>query len=108
MTDELENLKQQLQDALSEIDKLREENAPFKQRATPPISPPVINPKVKVHQPASATPKFIRSHLLRKRFHCLGNFSVEEKMSIPNVGNQKTTIPLKHTIRKHLYLHVLL
>jgi regulator of replication initiation timing len=54
MTDELESLKQHLQDALSEINKLREENAQLKQSATPPISSPVINPKVKVHQPASA------------------------------------------------------
>lgn len=92
MNDELVSLKQQLQEALSEIDKLREENAQLKQSATPPISSPVIKPKVIVHQPASSPPKFIRSHLLRKRFHCLGNFSVEERMSIPNVGNQKTTI----------------
>lgn len=34
MTDELESLKQQLQDALPEIDKLREENAQLKQSAT--------------------------------------------------------------------------
>ncbi len=54
MTDELEILKQQLQDALFEIDNLREENAQLKQSATPPISSPVIKPKVKVHQPASA------------------------------------------------------
>ena len=54
MTDELESLKQQLQDALYEIDKLRVENAQLKQSATPPIFSPVIKPKVKVHQPASA------------------------------------------------------
>ncbi len=54
MIDELESLKQQLQDALSEIDKLREENARLKQTATPPISTSVIKPKVKVHQPPSA------------------------------------------------------
>ncbi len=54
MTDDLESLKQQLQDALAEIEKLRKENAKLKQSATPPTSSPVIKPKVKVHQPAPA------------------------------------------------------
>lgn len=70
MTNELESLKQQLQDALSEIDKLREENTQLKQSATPLISSPVIKLKVKVHQPASA-PSQIHSQS-----------SVEEKISL--------------------------
>lgn len=55
MTDDLECLKLQLQDALAEIEKLRNENARLKQTATPPISTSVIKPKVKVHQPPSAS-----------------------------------------------------
>ena len=56
MTDELENLKQKLQDALAEIDKLRRENAQLKQNAAP-VSTSVIKPKVNVHQPVSTSPK---------------------------------------------------
>jgi hypothetical protein len=60
MTDDLESLKQQLQDALAEIDKLRKENAQLKKNATP-VSPSVIKPKVKVHQPTSTPPSQIHS-----------------------------------------------
>jgi hypothetical protein len=59
MTDDLESLKQQLQDALAEIDKLRKENAQIKVNATP-VSTSVIKPKLKVHQPTS-TPSKIHS-----------------------------------------------
>ncbi len=57
MTDDLENVKQQLQDALDEIEKLRKKNARLKQTATPPVSTSVIKHKVKVHQPASTSSK---------------------------------------------------
>jgi hypothetical protein len=57
MTDELDSLKQQLQNALTEIEKLRMENARLKQTVTPPDSQPVIKPKVKVHQPVSTSSK---------------------------------------------------
>jgi superfamily II DNA or RNA helicase len=57
MTDDLESLRKKYQNALAEIDKLRQENARLKQSAIPPISTSVIKPKVKVHQPASATSK---------------------------------------------------
>ena len=57
MTDDLESLKQQLQDALEEIEKLREDNARLKQTATPLVSTSVIKHKVKVHQPASTSSK---------------------------------------------------
>ncbi len=57
MTDDLESLKQQLHDALAEIDKLRRENAQLKQPATEPISSSVIKPKIKVHQPTSTPSK---------------------------------------------------
>ncbi|MFT5700166.1 MAG: hypothetical protein ACI8ZB_003037 [Desulforhopalus sp.] len=54
MTDDLEILRKKYQNALAEIDKLRQENARLKQTAIPPISTSVIKPKVTVHQPASA------------------------------------------------------
>jgi len=54
MTDDLEILRKKYQNALAEIDKLRQENARLKQTATPPISTSVIKPKVKVHQPPPA------------------------------------------------------
>lgn len=57
MTDELERLKLQLQDALAEIDKLRKENARLKQTVTPTGSTSVIKPKAKVHQPVSTSSK---------------------------------------------------
>jgi hypothetical protein len=55
MTDDLEILRKKYQNALAEIDKLRQENARLKQTAISPISTSVIKPKVKVHQPALAT-----------------------------------------------------
>ena len=57
MTDELESLKQQLQEAFAEIEKLRKENARLKQTAVPPVSTSVIKHKAKVHQPASTSSK---------------------------------------------------
>ncbi len=57
MTDDLESLRKKYQNALAEIDKLRQENARLKQTATAPISTSVIKPKVKVRQPASAPSK---------------------------------------------------
>lgn len=57
MTNELESLKQQLQDALAEIEKLRKENVQLKQTVTSPGPTPVIKPKVKVHQPVSTSSK---------------------------------------------------
>ena len=92
MIDELESLKQQLQDALSEIDKLREENARLKQTTTPPISTSVIKPKVKVHQPPSAPSQIHSQSPVEEKFLYSHSFSVAEKTSIQNVGNQKTTI----------------
>jgi prefoldin subunit 5 len=50
MTDELERLKLQLQDALAEIEKLRKENARLKQTLSPTGSTSVIKPKVKAEQ----------------------------------------------------------
>ncbi|MBM9515091.1 hypothetical protein [Desulfogranum marinum] len=47
MTDDLESLRIKYQNALAEIDKLRQENARLKQTAIPPISTSVIKPKVK-------------------------------------------------------------
>ena len=57
MTDDLESLKQQLQDALAEIAKLRTENARLKQTVTLPGSSSVIKHKAKVHQPVSTSSK---------------------------------------------------
>lgn len=54
MTDDLESLRIKYQNALAEIDKLRQENARLKQTATAPISTSTLKPKVKVHQLASA------------------------------------------------------
>lgn len=57
MADELESLKQQLQDALAEIEKLRKENARLKQTDLPPISTSAIKHKAKVNQPLSTSSK---------------------------------------------------
>ena len=57
MTDELESLKQQLQNALAEIEELRTENARLKQTSVSPVSTSVIKHKAKVHQPVSTSSK---------------------------------------------------
>ncbi len=57
MADDLESLKQQLQKALAEIEKLRKENAQLKQTATHSGFASVIKPKVKIHQPISISSK---------------------------------------------------
>lgn len=49
MTDDLESLKLQLQDALAEIGRLRKENEQLKQTVTSPGTTSVIKPKAKVH-----------------------------------------------------------
>ena len=92
MTDDLEILRKKYQNALAEIDKLREENALLKQSVTSPPPTSVIKSKEKFTNPHQPLPKLITNHQLKKRFHCLKGFSVEEKTSIQNVGNQKTTI----------------
>ena len=86
MTDDLEILRKKYQDALAEIDKLREENALLKQSVTSPPPTSVIEP----------SPQLITNHQLKKRSHCSEDFFAEERMSIQNVGNQKTTIPDIH------------
>ncbi len=54
MTDGFENLQKKLQEALTEIEQLRQENAQLKTVFKKSSSPSVIKPKAKVHQPASA------------------------------------------------------
>ena len=56
MTDDLESLKEKLQEALAEIDLLRKENAQLKQAYIESPASPVIKPNIKVHQPTSALP----------------------------------------------------
>jgi superfamily II DNA or RNA helicase len=53
MIDDIESLRKKYQEALAEIDKLREENTRLKRAATSPPSTSVIKPKIKVHQPKS-------------------------------------------------------
>ena len=58
MTDDFENLQKKLQEALIEIEQLRQENAQLKTVFKESPSPLVIKPKVKVHQPALALSPF--------------------------------------------------
>ena len=53
MTDDFENLQKKLQEALTEIDQLRQENSQLKTVFKESPSPSVIKPKIKVHQPSS-------------------------------------------------------
>jgi len=55
MTDELESLKQQLQEALAEIDQLRQENAKLKQSVKASPSPSVIRHNIQIHHPKIAS-----------------------------------------------------
>ncbi len=96
MTDDIESLRKKYQNALAEIDKLRQENARLKQTATPPISTSVIRPKVKVYQPQSASSQIHSQSPVDKKFLYSGSFFAEERMSIQNVGNRKTTTPDIH------------
>lgn len=97
MTDDFENLQKKLQEALIEIEQLRQENVQLKTVFKESPSPLVIKPKVKVHQPASALSPFNHQSPVEEKFHCSGGFFAEEKMSIQNVGNQKTTTLEKAT-----------
>jgi hypothetical protein len=56
MTDDFENLQKKLQEALIEIEQLRQENAQLKTVFKESPSPSAIKPKVKVHQPTSPLP----------------------------------------------------
>jgi hypothetical protein len=56
MTDDLESLKKTLQEALVEIDQLRQENAQLKQAHIESPTSSVTKPNIKVHQPTSPLP----------------------------------------------------
>ncbi len=51
MTDELDSLKRKLQDALTEIDQLRQKNEQLRQTVKKPHPPAVIQHNIQVHQP---------------------------------------------------------
>ncbi len=53
MTDDLENLKKELQEALTEIDQLRQENAQLQQATKESPSSSVIKHNIQIHQPES-------------------------------------------------------
>lgn len=55
MTDELESLKQQLQEALDEINQLRQENTKLKQAVKTSTTPSVIKHNIQVHHPKTAS-----------------------------------------------------
>ncbi len=65
MTDDLESLKQQLQDAFAEIDKLRKENTQLKKNATPVSTSVVLTYQHSLY--VVVLKKYFADHIRRKQ-----------------------------------------